>query len=74
MNVCSPDQLLPDDFCRAPSDKLELQSHSERCLFIKRRLRLEKRRALAQEASAAAHVSMDVGTLASDLPDDAGEK
>eukprot|EP00969_Alexandrium_andersonii_P019100 834269-Alexandrium_andersonii.AAC.1 len=61
--TCSLDQLLPDDFRRALDDKLELQSYSERLLFVKRRLGLEKHRALAQAASAEALVSMEVGAL-----------
>eukprot|EP00969_Alexandrium_andersonii_P346872 15335036-Alexandrium_andersonii.AAC.1 len=61
--TCSLGQLLPDDFRKALDDKLELQSYSERLLFIKRRLGLEKHRALARAASADAPVSMEVGAL-----------
>ena len=69
--VCSLDQLLPEDFRRALDDKLELQSYSERLLFVKRRLGLEKHRALAQETNADAPVSMEVGALESEpLPVD----
>eukprot|EP00969_Alexandrium_andersonii_P039068 1712888-Alexandrium_andersonii.AAC.1 len=42
---------------------MELQSYGERLLFIKRRLGLEKHRALAQAASSDAPVSMEVGAL-----------
>eukprot|EP00969_Alexandrium_andersonii_P216781 9574773-Alexandrium_andersonii.AAC.1 len=49
--ICALDQLLPDDFRRALGDKLELQTFAERALFVKRRLWLEKHRALAQEAT-----------------------
>eukprot|EP00975_Prorocentrum_lima_P055303 11598211-Prorocentrum_lima.AAC.1 len=61
--TCSLDQLLPEDFRKALDDKMELQSYNERLLFVKRRLGLEKHRALAQAASSDAPVSMDVGAL-----------
>eukprot|EP00969_Alexandrium_andersonii_P166870 7374337-Alexandrium_andersonii.AAC.1 len=61
--TCSLDQLLPGDFRRALGDKLELQSYSEQLLFVKRRLGLEKHRALAQAASSDAPIGMDVGAL-----------
>eukprot|EP00969_Alexandrium_andersonii_P180534 7978871-Alexandrium_andersonii.AAC.1 len=61
--TCSLDQVLPDDFRQALDDKMELQSYNERLLFIKKRLGLEKHRALAQAASADAPVSMEVGAL-----------
>eukprot|EP00969_Alexandrium_andersonii_P210972 9317644-Alexandrium_andersonii.AAC.1 len=57
--TCSRDQLLRDDFRRALGDKLELQSYDERLPFVKRRLGLDKHRALAQAASAKAPVSME---------------
>eukprot|EP00969_Alexandrium_andersonii_P174757 7727972-Alexandrium_andersonii.AAC.1 len=49
--TCSLDPWPPDDFRRAPGYKLELQSYSERLLFVKRRPGLEKHRALALAAS-----------------------
>eukprot|EP00969_Alexandrium_andersonii_P100387 4428560-Alexandrium_andersonii.AAC.1 len=50
--TCALGQLLPDDFRKALGGKLELQTCQERLLFIKRRLGLEKHRALAQAVSA----------------------
>eukprot|EP00969_Alexandrium_andersonii_P336604 14878932-Alexandrium_andersonii.AAC.1 len=67
--TCSVDQLLPDDFWRALGDKLELQSYAERLLSVKRRLGLEKHRALAQATSAEAPVSMEVGALEPESPE-----
>eukprot|EP00969_Alexandrium_andersonii_P240603 10622084-Alexandrium_andersonii.AAC.1 len=61
--TCSLDQLLPDDFRKALDDKLELQTYRERLLFIKRRLGLEKHRAVAQAASADAPVGVEAGAL-----------
>eukprot|EP00969_Alexandrium_andersonii_P080368 3542321-Alexandrium_andersonii.AAC.1 len=61
--IYSLDQVLPGDFQRALGDKLELQSYAERLFFVKRRLGLEKRRALAQAAFAEAPVGMEVGAL-----------
>eukprot|EP00969_Alexandrium_andersonii_P083318 3676099-Alexandrium_andersonii.AAC.1 len=49
---------MPDDFRRALGDKLELQT-----LFVKRRLGLEKHRALAQEPTVGAPVNVEVGAL-----------
>eukprot|EP00969_Alexandrium_andersonii_P070882 3129816-Alexandrium_andersonii.AAC.1 len=57
--TCSLGQLLPGDFRRALGDKLEVQSYSERFLFVKRRLGREKHRALAQAASSDAPIGMD---------------
>eukprot|EP00969_Alexandrium_andersonii_P276734 12231795-Alexandrium_andersonii.AAC.1 len=57
--ICSLEQLLPGEFRRALGDELELQSYTERLLFVKRRLGLEKHRALAQAASSEAPVSME---------------
>eukprot|EP00969_Alexandrium_andersonii_P230624 10184590-Alexandrium_andersonii.AAC.1 len=57
--TCSLGQLRPEDFRKGLGDKLELQSYSERLLVFKRRLGLEKQRALAQAASSEAPVSME---------------
>eukprot|EP00969_Alexandrium_andersonii_P294625 13023032-Alexandrium_andersonii.AAC.1 len=42
---------------------MELQNYNERLLFVKRRLGLERHRALAQAASSDAPVSVEVGVL-----------
>eukprot|EP00969_Alexandrium_andersonii_P295397 13057324-Alexandrium_andersonii.AAC.1 len=54
---------------RDRGDELELQSYSERLLFAKRRLGLEKSRALAQAASSDAPIGKDVGALESEPAD-----
>eukprot|EP00969_Alexandrium_andersonii_P064433 2838199-Alexandrium_andersonii.AAC.1 len=62
--VCSLGQLLPGDPRRALGGKLELQTCFRAPPVLKRRLGLEKRRALPQEATSDASVSMDIGALA----------
>eukprot|EP00969_Alexandrium_andersonii_P232973 10285960-Alexandrium_andersonii.AAC.1 len=57
--TCALDHLLPDEFRRALDDKLDLQSFTERLHFVKRRLGLGKRRALAQGAAVGAPVRVE---------------
>ena len=54
----------PEEECKvALDDKPEHQSITSRLAFVKRRLGMEKHRALAQLTSSQAPVSMDVGNL-----------
>ena len=61
--VCSLDQLIPDDYKHALDDHMEVQSYRERLQFVKRRLGLEKQKALAQAAASGGPVDMEVGNL-----------
>ena len=61
--ICSLGALIPEEVKVALDDKPELQTFASRLAFVKRRLGMEKHRALAQLTHSQAPVSMDVGNL-----------
>ena len=61
--ICSVDHLIPEEFERALDDHLDLQTYAQRINFVKRRLGLEKHRALAQLTGSDAPVAMEIGNL-----------
>ena len=61
--ICSLGQLIPDEYTRALCGHIDTQSYTGRLLFTKRRLGLEKQKALAPAAVAGGPVAMDLGHI-----------
>ena len=64
-NVCTLDQLIPEDYRQSLDDHFELTTYAERLSFVKRKLGAAQHRALARSAAAnpEAPVAMDVSLL-----------